>query len=95
METDEQVTIKVDGELAIETVEEFEAATARWTGSGKQIELDCRCLAFIDSTGVSGLIKAVVRWQASGAQVAVNNLSDDLKEMLGILGFYEAISDQG
>jgi|GEM_PF-2172917 len=91
IEAADRLTIQVNGELAIETVEQFETATAGRAAIGRSIELDCRCLSFIDSTGVSALMKAVLGWQSAGLSVTISNLSNDLNEMLGVLGFFEVI----
>lgn len=91
----ERVTIAVDGELAIETVDAFESGTAQLSAPGRPVDLDCSALSFVDSTGVNALLKVALRWRNAGIVFTISNLSSDLKEMLGVLGFFEVVGEQG
>jgi anti-anti-sigma factor len=82
--------LHIEGELALETVDQLSRAVEQ-IGDRSPLYLDCRGLSFIDSTGVNALLQAALRWVQRGLEVHVENLSQELYEMLEMLGFFEVL----
>lgn len=86
--------ITPEGDLAMETVDQFNDVVGHSSPATRRIELDCRSLAFVDSTGVNALLQAVLQWRKAQFEVRVTNLSEEIREMLEILGFFEVLCQQ-
>ncbi|MFZ5826411.1 MAG: STAS domain-containing protein [Bacillota bacterium] len=82
--------LRIQGELAAETVERFEAAAGA-PPSGGRLVVDCQGLSFIDSTGTNALLLALLRWRRDGRSVELTNLADEIYEMFEWLGVFEAL----
>lgn len=85
------LTFGISGELALESVDLFTAATTITLPGTRCIILDCEELTFIDSTGVNALLRAALSWKQSRLQVEILSLHEDIREMLDVLGFFEAL----
>lgn len=83
------------GELAMDTVEAFLAATREAAASTvHEAIFDCNGLTFIDSTGVSALLQAGLRLRQAGIGIRVENLDEEIKDMLEVMGFFEILESQ-
>jgi len=88
------LSLGMEGELALESVEEFLAAVSQYTPQVQRLQLDCRGLVFVDSTGMNALLQVVLRWRRAQVQIQVVNLADDLHDMLDILGFFDVLAQE-
>jgi len=84
-------TLAIAGELALETVDGLQRALTARSPDTNRVILDCEKLLFADSTGVNALLQAALALKRFTIRVDVVHLSDDLKEMLDILGFFEVL----
>lgn len=87
-------TVSIHGELALESIRQFTAATGKIPPGIQRVEVDCQALTFVDSTGLNALLQTVLRWQGMNLHVDVVNLAEDLREMLDILGFFDVLAEQ-
>ncbi|HYG57212.1 MAG TPA: STAS domain-containing protein [Symbiobacteriaceae bacterium] len=94
VERGDLLTIKIEGELALETTGQFQAMTQHIRPEVRRVELDCRALSFIDSTGVNALLKVVLQLMQTHEKVDITNMADELEEMLSVMGFFEVLADQ-
>lgn len=85
------LSLVLQGELALETVPELEAAIAAIPEMPGQVEIDCSDLTFIDSTGVSALLQVGLHFRHNGSGVRFGNLRPDLHEMLDMMGFFDIL----
>lgn len=85
--------IVVSGELDLASAPELEQELNRAASNGAQlIILDLRPLEFIDSTGLSLLIKAHQRAQAAGRQFAIVRGSSQVQRLLGLTGIEDRLT---
>lgn len=90
--TESERLLRLVGELAIESVEAFEASTRALEPGELKVVLDCQELLFIDSTGTNALLMTALRWRREGRMVAIVNLNEEIQEMLDLLGFFEVLA---
>lgn len=88
----DQLEIQISGELAIETVDRLQSVAESVPSGTARVVLNLADLSFVDSTGVNALLQSVLTFQNQGLHVSVENLREDLKEMLDVLGFFEVLS---
>jgi anti-anti-sigma factor len=85
--------IVLSGELDLASAPALEEELERATANGaKLIILDMRELRFIDSTGLSLLIKAHRQAEASGYQFAVVRGRRQVQRLLGLTGIEDRIT---
>jgi anti-anti-sigma factor len=89
----ETFSLSLEGELALETVDQFATFTAAVDPDVRKAVIDCTGLTFLDSTGTNALLQIVLQWKRAGREVHVCHLSEDLHEMLDILGFFELLGE--
>lgn len=80
------VLLQYSGTLDLSTVEQFRTAVEQAARDHDRVILDMTDLEFIDSTGVRGLITAKQTLAAEGKQLVVQGLSQDILDILDILG---------
>lgn len=90
---DAVLTLNVSGELALETGESFGRAIQQLPSDIRSVRVNCEELTFIDSTGVNALLQAALRWHKAGVDVHVERLSEELRDMLTVLGFFEVLDE--
>jgi anti-sigma B factor antagonist len=90
---DHATLLAVSGELDLATSPALEAALERVSGSGVELLiLDLRGVSFMDSTGLSLLVKAQRRAQESRHQFAVVKGSDQVLRLLTLTGVAERLT---
>jgi anti-anti-sigma factor len=85
--------VVVSGELDVASGPTLEQELAKADASGAQLViLDLRSLDFIDSTGLSILIKAHQQAEASGRRFAVVRGRSQVQRLLGLTGLEERLT---
>lgn len=90
---DDRAVLRIDGDLALETVDQLVATVRQLTPLPRFVEVDCLGLRFVDSTGVNALLQAVLGWKQKGASVSVVQMGAEIREMLDLLGFFEVLAE--
>lgn len=91
---EDQNTLRIvlRGELAMDTVEALLAfSDSTVSPTVDHAVFECSGLSFIDSTGVSALLQAALRLREAGVDTRVDNLDEEIREMLDIMGFFEIL----
>jgi anti-anti-sigma factor len=86
--------VSIEGELALESADDFVDACSKLPPGTFRVVFDCAALTFLDSTGANALLQVALRWMESGVEVHLENLAGDLREMLDVLGFFDLLSPQ-
>jgi anti-sigma B factor antagonist len=87
----EQV-LAISGELDLAAASAFEAALERaLTSDAERIVLDAESLEFIDSTGLSVLVRAQQRAEQSGRQLGLINPSAQVSRLLELTGLADRL----
>ncbi len=90
---DETALVVVSGELDLASGPELEHELTRALASPMRVLIvDLRGLEFIDSTGISILIKAHQRAQADGRRFAVVKGPSQVQRLLGLTGLEERLT---
>jgi anti-anti-sigma factor len=90
---DDRAVLRLDGDLALETVDQLVDTVRQLTPLPGSVEVDCLGLRFVDSTGVNALLQAVLGWKQKGASVSLVRLGEEIREMLDLLGFFEVLEE--
>jgi anti-sigma B factor antagonist len=88
--------LDVRGELDLAAASSLDAAIERTLQTdAKRIVLDLTGLDFIDSTGLSVLVRAQQRAQESGCELGVINAGPQVERLLSLTGLWDrlALSD--
>ncbi len=80
------VTLQGDMDTAA-AVEVEETLKPLYNGEGKDIIIDCDGLEYIASSGLRILLGILKGAKASGSQVTLRNVSDDIKNVFKMTGF--------
>lgn len=90
---DETALVVVSGELDLASSPALEQELARALDSPAQVVIiDLRALEFIDSTGISILIKAHQRTEAEGRRFVVVKGPSQVQRLLGLTGLEERLT---
>lgn len=90
--------IRVEGRLDTLTAPEFDAASDRWIGGGRQV-LDLSGLVYISSAGLRSLLFAQRRQSQHGGTLALAGPVGLVQEVLTVAGFdtlfgiYESVEE--
>ena len=88
------ITIRPAGELDLVTVVRLEDVLRRVENDhGGAIVLDLSCVTFIDSTGVSTLVRAWRRSHANGDRLRMRGATGQVERVLQLTGLYERFMD--
>jgi anti-sigma B factor antagonist len=83
--------VRVSGELDLGTVPELDKAASALDG-WPAITFDLSELTFIDSTGVSGILRIIERERANDRTVVVGPMSEPVRRVLEITGLVEYLT---
>jgi anti-sigma B factor antagonist len=84
--------IVVRGELDLATSPELEAQLQKvWNSGNEQLVIDLRELEFMDSTGLSIIVKAHQRLSDEGRQLSVVRGSQQVQRLLDLTGVSERL----
>jgi anti-anti-sigma factor len=85
--------LAVGGELDLAAASSLEAALSEALGSGsKLIVVDLRELEFIDSTGLSVLVRAHQQAQDSGVELGLVNPGAQVERLLSLTGLADRLT---
>ena len=92
-ETDDAGILRLHGELDLASSGELEAELERLVGSGaRPVIVDLRALEFMDSTGLSVLIKAHYRAEQSGARLVLVKGPPQVQRLLELTGVADRVT---
>lgn len=84
------VVVAVRGDLDVASADSFQAALAAALEAGDvRVVVDLAELAFIDSSGLGALIRALKRARERGGGVRVENVSPTVRRVFEITGLVE------
>ncbi len=86
-----QLRITLAGELVLETAGDLHAELATVPAHVSGITLDCQQLTFLDSTGVSALLRLVRICKERGATLDIAGVQSDLHDALDVMGFFDLL----
>lgn len=92
--TDGEFGLVLKGDLAIDTVTQFEAALAT-SGAVQIVTIDCTGLCFLDSTGVGALLRLSLDLQETGGRLRLMRISNEVHELLETLGLVDFLGAEG
>jgi len=84
--TDEKITVYLDGELDIFTIEcvieKIESI------SDSYCDVDLSAVSFIDSSGIGLLIRKIMDWQDEGRVLTISNIQEPVHEVMEEMGAF-------
>lgn len=81
------------GVLDISTVDKLKNSIVNLV-EVKEVTIDFGNLHFIDSTGIGGIAQVIRELEKNGVRVTVTNISEDVYEILDILGLPEIFGEE-
>lgn len=81
------------GSLDMASVERFVKHVEEASGEQKSLVLDLSEMDFVDSTGIRGLIGVKKQLSGEGRSLQISGLSQDVLDILDIMGIRELILD--
>lgn len=89
--TDEKITVYLDGELDIFTIEcvieKIESL------SDSYCDVDLSAVTFIDSSGIGLLIRKIMDWQDEGRVLTISNIQDAVHEVMEEMGAFMILEE--
>lgn len=86
-----KVLLMLDGDLDYTSRTAFEAEFRRLVEQLRSIDLDCRNVSFVDSSGVASLLSCCEDAEEAGVTVRLLHVSDGILEVLDLLGVKEIL----
>jgi len=87
-EKDNTVIIIISGEITMTTAEDIDNASRKYLNSDLQVmALDLKNVIFIDSFGISRIIKQSKAFSAKGIEFVLINLNDNIRQIFKIATF--------
>lgn len=80
------LTVKVDGDLDVNTVRELKTVLEENLTGEPNIVLDCEKLNYIDSTGLGVLVSVLKKVQKYGGAIKIINLKSYLAKIFDVTG---------
>jgi anti-sigma B factor antagonist len=91
-ENETTVEISLSGSLDLPNIKEFSETVDRLCANGsKNIELDLSEISYIDSTGMSLLLKLYKRQKQQGLQFIIAKVSDRVAELISLCSLSETL----
>jgi anti-anti-sigma factor len=84
----EPVIVAVVGELDLANAQEFGAEVDAAMETGSDVRIDLALCAFIDSTGISLLVRKGRELRDDGRQLSLNNIPWDVERIFEIAGLF-------
>jgi|APHig6443717817_1056837.scaffolds.fasta_scaffold163912_1 anti-anti-sigma factor len=92
-ESESTVVITLSGSLDITNVGPFSAEVDRLcTLSGKNIEIDMEEVSYVDSTGVSCLLRLYKHQKQQGAQFCITRISEKASSVISLCSLSETLN---
>jgi anti-anti-sigma factor len=87
-EIDGKMMVSLSGELdTAAAVEVEEKLKVLYENEGKDVVIDCTKLEYIASSGLRILLGIMKRAKATGSNVTLKNVNDDIKNVFKLTGF--------
>lgn len=87
-EIDGKIMVSLSGELdTAAAVEVEEKLKVLYENEGKDVVIDCTELEYIASSGLRILLGIMKRAKATGSNVTLKNVNDDIKNVFKLTGF--------
>jgi len=87
-ESGNSVIIRIAGEITMTTAADIDNACRKYIGTGlKAAALDLRSVLFIDSFGISRVIKLSKLFDAKGTDFVLINMNDNISQIFKIATF--------
>lgn len=86
-----ETRIAYEGNLDMANVEQFHTMVQEASQNCDRLVIDCSGLEFVDSTGVRALVTLKQQLGAAGKQFELEGLSQDILDILDILGIREML----
>lgn len=87
-EIDGKMMVSLSGELdTAAAVEVEEKLKVLYVNEGKDVVIDCTELEYIASSGLRILLGIMKRAKATGSNVTLKNVNDDIKNVFKLTGF--------
>jgi len=94
-ENESKVTIHLDGSVDITNIGPFSVEVDRLcTVSGKQIEVDMGDVTYVDSTGVSHLLRLYKHQKQQGLGFSITRISDKANSVISLCSLSETLNAQ-
>lgn len=91
-----EVRLRLSGDIDVSVGGELAEALSRAIGGGpSRVVLDMESVGFMDSTGLSAMVRAHNSLHAHGGRLLVRNPSPVVARLLGIVGLDEMFRDDG
>jgi len=85
-QTDEKITVFLDGELDIFTIESVIEKIDTITDS--YCDVDLGAVTFIDSSGIGLLIRKIMDWKDDGRLLTISNIQSAVHEVMEEMGAF-------
>lgn len=91
---DGSICLRVDGDVDMATGDDFDQTVMGLVGEPavRALFLDAACLRFIDSNGVTVLVRAHRAAGQRGISFAITNVQEPVRGVLEILGVYDMLT---
>jgi anti-sigma B factor antagonist len=87
-EKDDTAIISISGEITMTTVTDIDNACKKFVNSGLRVfAIDLKNVIFIDSFGISRIIKQSKAFAANGTDFVLINLNDNISQIFKIATF--------
>ncbi len=83
---EKEAVLALQGELGLSTVDRFTRALEQVLCRHNSVILNLEGLAFVDSSGVGGLVRALGKARAGGKTVSVAGVRPEVYEIFEIMG---------
>ncbi|RNB54386.1 anti-sigma factor antagonist [Brevibacillus gelatini] len=90
-ETNGQATLFFAGELEMAVGERVGELLQQYGGRNQSVTVDFQGVSFVDSSGIGSLYFTTKELLASGKQVEIVNVREEILDILSVLGFTKAL----
>ncbi|MGZ0052705.1 STAS domain-containing protein [Brevibacillus gelatini] len=90
-ETNGQATLFFAGELDMAVGERVGELLQQYGGRNQSVTVDFQGVSFVDSSGIGSLYFTTKELLASGKQVEIVNVREEILDILSVLGFTKAL----
>lgn len=91
IEKQQQATIYLTGELDMSVGEKVGSILREYGERNQSVTVDFHDVTFVDSSGIGNLFFTTKELLALGRQVKIVNVSEEILDILRVLGFAEAL----
>ncbi|MBG9944293.1 STAS domain-containing protein [Brevibacillus formosus] len=90
-EANGQATLFFVGELDMAVGDQVGELLQQYGGRNQSVTVDFQGVSFVDSSGIGSLFFTTKELLAMGKQVEIVNVREEILDILGVLGFTEAL----